>query len=198
MPRKYDRDNKEDCKILDVYWLRQYGYFCGFKSGGISWEHGRTRKQSSVSFIVETADRDSYSIRFMYSQSSLEGDQKDFDYKFGLETTSCYFGGNRYWFRCGLIVNGQTCNRRAGTLYLPPGAQYFGCRHCYDLTYKDRRVNRKYGYYHLFRTIKLSEKSREMVSNLRKKYHKGKPTKKHLSALKWQDKAYDSAYSANL
>lgn len=32
-------------------------------------------------------------------------------------------------------------------LYLPPGAQYFGCRSCYDLTYEsaqthDSRVNR--------------------------------------------------------
>lgn len=28
------------------------------------------------------------------------------------------------------------CHRRVGCLYLPPGGNYFGCRHCYDLTYR--------------------------------------------------------------
>jgi len=33
-----------------------------------------------------------------------------------------------------------------GKLYLPPGGKYFGCRHCYNLTYKscqesDKRIN---------------------------------------------------------
>jgi hypothetical protein len=27
-----------------------------------------------------------------------------------------------------------SCNRRVGKHYLPPGARYFGCRHCYDFT----------------------------------------------------------------
>jgi hypothetical protein len=27
------------------------------------------------------------------------------------------------------------CGRRVGKLYLPPGGKYFGCRHCYNLTY---------------------------------------------------------------
>ena len=31
--------------------------------------------------------------------------------------------------RCG------GCSRRAAKLHLPPGARYFACRRCYDLTY---------------------------------------------------------------
>jgi len=39
------------------------------------------------------------------------------------------------------------CGRRVAKLYLPRGARYFGCRHCYDLTYlscqrSDKRVSR--------------------------------------------------------
>ena len=29
----------------------------------------------------------------------------------------------------------MACGRRAGKLYLPPVAKYFGCRLCHDLTY---------------------------------------------------------------
>jgi hypothetical protein len=49
------------------------------------------------------------------------------------------FGGKRWWFICPLIVHGIACNRRAGKLYLPPGARYFGCRKCHDLTYRSRQ-----------------------------------------------------------
>ena len=42
--------------------------------------------------------------------------------------TEPHFGGKRWFMVCpyrGL---------RVGKLYLPPGAHYFGCRHCHDLT----------------------------------------------------------------
>jgi hypothetical protein len=29
-------------------------------------------------------------------------------------------------------------------LHLPPGGRYFGCRHCYDLTYTSCQESRKY------------------------------------------------------
>lgn len=46
----------------------------------------------------------------------------------------------RRWFCCPLFQDGQPCNRRSGTLYLPPGRAQFGCRGCYDLTYESRRI----------------------------------------------------------
>lgn len=35
--------------------------------------------------------------------------------------------------------SGRHSFRRVGELYLPPGARYFGCRHCHRLTYKTRK-----------------------------------------------------------
>lgn len=52
-----------------------------------------------------------------------------------LQTTLTQFGGERRWFTCPLIARGVACNRRVGKLYLPPGARYFGCRTCHDLSY---------------------------------------------------------------
>src|SRR5262249_15292280 len=58
------------------------------------------------------------------------------DYRGGLQTTRPRFGGLRWWFTCPLVVNGWPCHRCVAKLYLPPGARYFGRRHCHRLTYK--------------------------------------------------------------
>jgi hypothetical protein len=61
-----------------------------------------------------------------------------------LQRTRPTFGGRRWWFTCPLVVNGVPCGRRVGKLYLPPGAQYFGCRHCHDLTYQSAQEAHKW------------------------------------------------------
>ena len=53
-----------------------------------------------------------------------------------LISTPTQFGGCRWWFRCPLMRDGVPCRRRTGKLYLPPNARYFGCRQCYNLTYR--------------------------------------------------------------
>jgi hypothetical protein len=63
-------------------------------------------------------------------------DAEDVSIPVQLTTTPTQFGGRRWWFICPLIVGGVECNRRAGKLYLPPGARYFGCRKCHRLTYR--------------------------------------------------------------
>src|SRR5208337_640430 len=60
--------------------------------------------------------------------------------------TRCRFGGRRFWLRCPLQPNGVPCKRLVLRLYLPPGGHMFGCRTCYDLTYRicqehDRRID---------------------------------------------------------
>jgi hypothetical protein len=62
-------------------------------------------------------------------------DNEDVSIPVRLETTPTQFGGRRWWFICPLIVRG-IATRRAAKLYLPPGAKYFGCRKCHDLTYR--------------------------------------------------------------
>ncbi len=63
-------------------------------------------------------------------------DREDLQIPVRLQSTPVHLGGERWWFTCPLVVNGVACNRRAGKLYLPPGAKYFGCRTCHDLTYR--------------------------------------------------------------
>lgn len=39
---------------------------------------------------------------------------------------------------------GVRCGRRVRKLYLPPGGRYFGCRHCYRLTYTSCQESHQY------------------------------------------------------
>jgi len=41
----------------------------------------------------------------------------------------------RLWFVCPA----RGCERRCGTLYLPPGGRIFACRQCYDLAYEGQQ-----------------------------------------------------------
>ena len=72
--------------------------------------------------------------------------QEHMDYKIHLQTTRPYVGGVHWWFTCPLLRLEGACNCRVSKLYLPPGSRYYGCRHCYGLTYQscqesDKRVN---------------------------------------------------------
>ncbi len=49
--------------------------------------------------------------------------------------------GFHYYFLCPLCYLGVPCLRKASVLYLPPGFKYFGCRHCYNLSYGSRNAS---------------------------------------------------------
>lgn len=69
-----------------------------------------------------------------------------------LISTPCNYGGSRFWFICH-------CGRRVGKLYLPahPNAWQWLCRHCYGLTYEQRRSGSDgvYGSYLSWRADRL-------------------------------------------
>jgi hypothetical protein len=61
--------------------------------------------------------------------------------RFALGSASRYGDGRRYWLECALASDGIRCGRRVRVLYLPSGQRYFGCRHCYNLTYDSVRTH---------------------------------------------------------
>ena len=75
-------------------------------------------------------------------------------------------------------MNGACCGRRVGTLYLPPGSKYFGCRHCYNLSYdsrNERRLARPGGLGYPIKAERLYE---ELYRKIKRWTWRGKPTKK--------------------
>ncbi len=145
-----DKKTVEECKSLDLSWLNRQGYLCGSWWGTIQWKNTLGEVTSSISIMVSVT-REGFGedyVRLSYSQTDrfTKEKKKDLDYKIELVTTPCHFGGVKYWFVCPLVANGRYCGRRVAKLYLPGGQTYFGCRHCYNLTYRscqehDSRVN---------------------------------------------------------
>jgi hypothetical protein len=94
----------------------------------------RSGRQSFVSYDVNATD-------VMHAYMSLTYDLRSGqhpDYRVFVQTTQPHYGGLKWWFMCPLVRNGQRCDRRVQKLFLPPRATYFGCRHCYNLSYASR------------------------------------------------------------
>ncbi len=118
-------------------------------AGEITWTNVRTGEETATIGTVfrpmGDGERWDGRLQLRYTITRPPGSDRDEDktrmrYWIDLETTPCNFGGERWWFRCPLVKNGNPCGRRCFKLYEPPGADYFGCRECYDLTYESAQT----------------------------------------------------------
>lgn len=122
----------EDCRKLTIFSFKPYLH--SELLGSIKWSRGE-REIASIGYQIVGSESPN-NIRLFYTITNRNtGEKTDYDYSIQLQNTPLPWGGVRYWFTCPLVID-FPCQRRVGALYLPPGAQYFGCRHCYNLTYK--------------------------------------------------------------
>lgn len=140
-----NRETVESCQTFSVFELNQKQALSGRVSAKVSWMTvWGTAEQSIGIYVVATGDlgyAGHVQLRYKLTHA-LTGDSEDIEYTVGLEATSCYFGGVRYWFVCPLMHGSDVCNERVGKLYLPSHGKYFGCRKCYNLTYRSQRERR--------------------------------------------------------
>ena len=180
----------EDVKKIKSSFLRKHQYFCGIKSGTITWTrsgYGARGDKSSVGIVVSTLGDEKY-IQITYTQTdNYSGEKKDFDYKIPLITTGCNFGGVRYWFKCTLSRNGVYCGRRVGVLF--KDGDWFGCRHCYRLAYPSQNLSGMAKYFGRF----LSDNELEAIRvEIKGTHYRGKPTKRYLRYLRESNQAEES------
>ncbi|MFC1765590.1 hypothetical protein ACFL6U_26390 [Planctomycetota bacterium] len=167
------KETVEQSRSISVSWLRKHDYFCGYRNGGITWKNCYGEESSSIGVIVDVEDDPPY-IRVQYTNTRRStGEKTKCDYKAYLTTTPCNLGGVRYWFLCPL----QGCDRRVGTLYCPPGAIYYGCRHCYKLTYDSRNESRLGRPGGLGYSLVLDRKLEELLP-IKRWTWQGRPTRK--------------------
>lgn len=126
----------DDYRTLSISRLKKWGYLSNSSLyGTVTWSRGG-EVISSIGISTRLSEI-AGTARLMYANTQLCTNEKtDLDYQVQLVTTSCYFGGIRWWFRCPL----SGCGRRVGVLYL---GKYAGCRHCYDLTYQSCQDSHK-------------------------------------------------------
>ena len=180
------KDEADYLKKISIYFLNQNKYFeTAWHSGDISWS--RNGEKTGSITVEYNVDRTEYYLRFIYTQTNNDtGEKKDFNYKVSLATTPCHYGGVRYWFICPLTVNGKPCNRRVGVLY--KNGDYFGCRHCYNLTYSSRNKNRRFRYNPMFNVLDYSQKIEELEAKSKRRFYAGRLTKTSQKIVKLRKK----------
>jgi hypothetical protein len=127
--RWQDRKSTVEESLVVAMKILRRRLFAG-AAGTLTWTRN-SGDTSSIGYFVTWSD-DAPVVTLHYRWDGTE----DVRIPVRLTTTPTQFGGQRWWFICPLIVEGVACRRRAGKLYLPPGARYFGCRKCNDLTYQ--------------------------------------------------------------
>jgi hypothetical protein len=136
----------QSCFSIDVNYLTRKGILKPGveRMGKLAWFWGAnpTDIRFNLAYAVNTASDEPH-VRLIYRL--VKTDQL-MVYSVRLTRTRQRLGGVRWWFLCPRVFNGQACSRRVGKIYLPPGGDYFGCRHCYNLTYTsvqqhDKRVD---------------------------------------------------------
>jgi hypothetical protein len=140
--RPREKITVEECRILSASDFRRGGILRDDLNtrGEMNWTNRRTGEiVSSIGYEVDTQDRGDAWIRLHYRRGT-----DAVDYRIRLITTPMPWGGVHWWFTCPLSHHGRACQRRCWKLYLPPGAQYFGCRSCYNLTYASSQEAHKY------------------------------------------------------
>ena len=176
---RYYFDSKttvEQATQLNIFKLKEFGLLDGYRSSTLTWTRRLSGHKSSIGILVDTEE---LYAKVNYTTTDRNTDEKtDYDYKISLTTTPCNFGGVRYWFICPLSINGVYCGRRTGTLYLASGGKYFGCRHCYDLSYESRNESRLGRFGNIGYAIVAERKAEELYSQIKRWTWRGKPTRK--------------------
>ena len=159
----------DEVRYLDILELQRANIFN--KAIGTIWTitwSFRGKKIASIAYKVEADREDPTALRFIYTITDKDtGKKQNFNYSVSVVATPCYFGGKRWWFICPLVANGQACQRRCRIIYLPPGAEYFGCRECHRLTYESRQRHREKFYEGFSKPYKVVKAALEKLDKVR-------------------------------
>ena len=130
--RQTKKTTVEESLTMDMKYFRRH--LVVGSSGSVTWPGPEGRKPSMGYAVSGGDDRRIATLHYRWR------DKENISIPVRLTPTPTQFGGPRWWFVCPLIVGGITCNRRVSKLYLPPGAKYFGCRKCHELTYRSSQL----------------------------------------------------------
>jgi hypothetical protein len=177
------KDTTNNTRSFSIFFLNKYKKLemgCTSYHNNIVWSRNG-EEQARIDYDIKTTEEDSY-IHLKYKvRTRGEEEWRSMDYKIPLESVRCHFGGNRWYFRCSLSKSGVYCGRRVAILY--SAGDYFGCRHCADLTYDSCLVGQRIREFPR-KTLSDAWKADEIYANLKLTHYNGKPTRKYKRCLK--------------
>lgn len=125
----------EECLKLDSGLLVKSQALRDGYSGICEW----TRSQSKIGWETKLLSENNYLFTLSYCLTRSQG-KEEFRVPVLVFGTTMPRGGKRYWFMCPLKGCLKPMVRK---LYLPTGANYFGCRSCHGLVYSSSQDSRK-------------------------------------------------------
>ena len=133
----------EACRVLDVNQLTRLKLLQAHlrQAGAWTWVDASHVPVAALGYQLDTTNMVFPTLTLSYT---VLPSQTHVQYMIPLATTRVHRGGTRWWVCCPLVNSGEVCHRRCEKLYLPPGQLYFGCRQCYDLTYKSCQLSHTY------------------------------------------------------
>lgn len=169
----------EDCKKLSIYNLHRWKYLIqsNCAAGNFYWTSSWKENQDKMGFLLDLRDPNNMYMDLDYTiRNGGDDEWRPIKNRYPIVSTTCNYGGKRYWFKCSIYTNGWYCGRRVATLYLGGGSDYMACRHCYNLTYNSR--NQGYSF--------VNPDVEEYGRKIKKWYYQGKLTRKHRRYLKME------------
>lgn len=167
------RNTTEGVTSLDIAEMKRRGWLNHWGGPGqLHWSRGGERF-ASAEFWVHAGNHGPEAVRLRYKVVRADG-KTSCDYTVRLAYSWCHFGGWRTWWICPLTVNGRVCGRRCRILYLPYGADYFGCRKCYDLAYESSQRSGNRYYETLSRPLNALERYEDEFERCRSPRRRGR------------------------
>jgi hypothetical protein len=118
---------------LSVFYFQRQGLLKG-RWGTLSWTNDNTNE--ALCSISYRSNGNGEQVWLQYT-TTVRGEKHEVNEPVHLTTTRVNFG-LRSWWIC------PRCKRRCGMLHLPPGAIYFQCLKCYNLTYRSSKESGRY------------------------------------------------------
>jgi len=176
------RDTTDNARSLSIFFLNKQKKLvpdCSSFNNNVIWSRNGS-EVARIGYNMSTLSDDSY-IHLSYKVRRWgEEEWLPIDQKIRLENIPCHFGGKRWYFRCSLSKDGVYCGRRVAILY--SAGDYFGCRHCADLSYDSCNQSRKMRGFP-WKLLTDEWKADDLYKNVKVRYYKGKPTRKYKRCL---------------
>jgi hypothetical protein len=114
----------------------------GSATGAIGWTLGGSAAGGIAYRVLTGAGGAPVAVLLDYAITPRGGESRRYSYRVAVVTRRTAAGIVQRLWRCPLTAAGDVpCDRLARTLYLPPGAAYFGCRHCHRLVYRSAQTH---------------------------------------------------------
>jgi hypothetical protein len=150
--RSRKRGTLDALKRIEINYLKKLGALNPPQSGVLSW----TKNGQPHGYINFKSYHSHIDLNFNF-KSVNKNEWQPVEQRVFLSTTSCNFGGVRYWLIC------PNCKRRVGALCAAD--RLFLCRHCYDVGYDSQSENS---------FDRLNSKKDKLAKRIFEDYNKGR------------------------